>query len=178
MLLIDWGDWSLPEVAQMILRGTAIGDLHTYVLRPWTEGDELVHRTIAEIVQDWSRADPRTRREVVVVADGRSGRAFEVSDLLHRNRIPYTFRDRASEPGKQVLAAAAPESDGAVVGDTVNTASRIESQAPAGGVAVGAETLAALPPDTIARPLGSLSLKGKSEPLDTFLVVGLGPALA
>ncbi|MFP5417216.1 MAG: FAD-dependent oxidoreductase, partial [Actinomycetes bacterium] len=99
----------------MILRGTAIGDLHTYVLRPWTEGDELVHRTIAEIVQDWSRADPRTRREVVVVADGRSGRAFEVSDLLHRNRIPYTFRDRASEPGKQVLAAAAPESDGEVV---------------------------------------------------------------
>lgn len=114
-LLIDWGAWSDPSVGETILRGMGIGDLHGYVLRPWTAGDELFHRTIAEIVQDWSRADPRTEREVVVVADRHSGRAFEVSDLLLRNRIPYAFRDRDSDDGARVLDAAAPERDGEVV---------------------------------------------------------------
>lgn len=114
-LLVDWGAWSDPEVARTILRGTAVGDLDSYVLRPWTEGDELFHRTIAELVQEWSRRDPRTHREVVVVADPRSGRAFEVSNLLQRNRIPYAFRDRSSTPGQRVLEAAAPAREGEVV---------------------------------------------------------------
>ncbi len=114
-LLVDWGAWADPDVARTILRGSAVGDLHTYVLRPWTEGDELFHRTVAEIVQDWSRADPRNKREVVVVADPHSGRAFEVSSLLQRNRIPYAFRDRSSVQGQRVLEAAAPATDGEVV---------------------------------------------------------------
>ncbi|MFK5635011.1 MULTISPECIES: FAD-dependent oxidoreductase [unclassified Ornithinimicrobium] len=114
-LLVDWGAWSDPDVAELILRGTEIGDLHSYVLRPWTDGDELFHRTVAEIVQDWSRADPRNKREVVVVADKHSGRAFEVSNLLHRNRIPYAFRDRGTEAGQHVLESAEPHVDGEVL---------------------------------------------------------------
>lgn len=114
-LLVDWGAWADPAVARTILTGTALGDLHTYVLRPWTEGDELFHRTVAEMVQDWSRADPRTEREVVVVADPRSGRAFEISDLLHRNRVPYAFRDRGSPAGRRALRAAAAPDGGEVV---------------------------------------------------------------
>ncbi|MCK0110605.1 FAD-dependent oxidoreductase [Ornithinimicrobium sp. F0845] len=114
-LLIDWGSWSDAEVARVILQGSAVGDLHSYVLRPWTSGDELFHRTVAEFVQDWSRADPRTKREVVVVADRHSGRAFEISNLLHRNRIPYAFRERDSAQGHQVLEAATPPRHGEVV---------------------------------------------------------------
>lgn len=60
-----------------------------------------------------------------------------------------------------------------VIGDTVNTASRIESQAPAGGVAVGPGTLAALPGTARTRPLGGLTLKGKAEAVETHLVLGL-----
>jgi adenylate cyclase len=59
-----------------------------------------------------------------------------------------------------------------VIGDTVNTASRIEGQAPAGGVAIGPSTLADLP-DAVTRPLGPLTLKGKAEPVETFLLLGL-----
>lgn len=114
-LLVDWGAWSDPDVARMVLRGTAVGDLDSYVLRPWTEDDELFHRTVAELVQDWSRRDPLTKREVVVVGDPRAGRAFEISNLLQRNRIPYAFRDRDSAAGRQVLEAAAPPHVGEVV---------------------------------------------------------------
>lgn len=115
VLLIDWGAWSNPRVAQTILQGTALGDLHAYVLRPWVDGDELFHRTVAELVQDWSRADPRNDREVIVVADRHSGRGFQISNLLHRNRVPSAFRERSSEQGRRVLAEAAPARDGEVV---------------------------------------------------------------
>lgn len=114
-LLVDWGAWSDPAVAGLILRGTAVGDLHAYVLRPWTAGDELFQRTVAEVLQDWSRTDPRTKREVVLVGDRHAPRAFELSDLLHRNRIPYAFRAIDTERGRQALAAARPEHDGEVV---------------------------------------------------------------
>ena len=60
-----------------------------------------------------------------------------------------------------------------VIGDTVNTASRIEGQAPAGGVAVSAATLALLP-DATVEPLGFLTLKGKEEPVEVFRLLSLG----
>ncbi len=64
-----------------------------------------------------------------------------------------------------------------VIGDTVNTASRIEGRAPAGGVAVGPATLAALPPSVRTTPLGALALKGRTEPVETYLVLGLDPSV-
>jgi class 3 adenylate cyclase len=59
-----------------------------------------------------------------------------------------------------------------VVGDTVNVASRLEARAPVGGVAIGAETLARLP-DAVTEPLGALELKGKAEPVEAHVLLGL-----
>jgi thioredoxin reductase (NADPH) len=103
-LLVPWGSWADRATAHRILQGVAVGDIDYYVLKPWTNRDELFHRTIAEFVQDWSRNEPNNFREVVVVADGTSARGFAISDLLSRNRIPYAFRDRESALGKDVFA--------------------------------------------------------------------------
>lgn len=62
-----------------------------------------------------------------------------------------------------------------VIGDVVNVAARIESRAPAGGVAIGAETKALLP-RAETQSLGQLTLKGKSEPQEVFLLVDVRSA--
>ncbi|GAB3887156.1 adenylate/guanylate cyclase domain-containing protein [Terrabacter terrigena] len=60
-----------------------------------------------------------------------------------------------------------------VIGDAVNVASRIEGQAPVGGVAVTADTVALLP-GAVVEPLGPLDLKGKGEPVEAFVLQALG----
>jgi adenylate cyclase len=59
-----------------------------------------------------------------------------------------------------------------VIGDTVNTASRIEGKAPAGGVAVGTGTKEHLP-HARTTSLGPLVLKGKTEPVEAHLLISL-----
>ncbi|HEU5143885.1 MAG TPA: adenylate/guanylate cyclase domain-containing protein [Dermatophilaceae bacterium] len=59
-----------------------------------------------------------------------------------------------------------------VIGDVVNVASRLEGQAPVGGVALSAATLALLPGAQV-EPLGSLELKGRAEPVEAFALVSL-----
>ena len=59
-----------------------------------------------------------------------------------------------------------------VIGDTVNTASRIEGKAPGGGVAIGPGTKALLP-DAVTESLGLLELKGKAEPLEAHRLISL-----
>jgi class 3 adenylate cyclase len=60
-----------------------------------------------------------------------------------------------------------------IVGDTVNTASRLESEAPEGGVLIGAETRRALPRGTIVEAVPGLRVKGKQEPVDAYLLRAL-----
>ena len=59
-----------------------------------------------------------------------------------------------------------------IIGDAVNIASRIESMAPTGGVAMGPDTKALLP-DAVTTPLGAVQLKGRQEPLQVYLLTSL-----
>ena len=60
-----------------------------------------------------------------------------------------------------------------VFGDTVNLGSRLEGQAPAGGVVIAAMTRERLPEDVRVRPLPPLQVKGKSEPVVAYVLEGL-----
>ena len=61
-----------------------------------------------------------------------------------------------------------------VLGDAVNSASRLESAAPVGEVAIGAATLRALP-GAKTRSLGPTRVKGRSSPLDAHVLEALPP---
>jgi class 3 adenylate cyclase len=58
----------------------------------------------------------------------------------------------------------------AVVGDPINVGSRLEGQAPVGGVLVGAETYRRLPSNADAEAWPGLRVKGKATPVDAYVL--------
>ena len=63
-----------------------------------------------------------------------------------------------------------------VVGDTVNTGSRLEGHAPVGGVLIGAGTYERLPDGVVVEAMPGLRVKGKEAPLDAFVLRAMPPA--
>jgi class 3 adenylate cyclase len=61
----------------------------------------------------------------------------------------------------------------AVVGDTVNTGSRLEGQAPVGGVLIGEGTYRSLPEGAVAQARPGLRVKGKDTALDAYVLEAL-----
>jgi adenylate cyclase len=60
-----------------------------------------------------------------------------------------------------------------LVGDTVNLAARLESEAPVGEVVIGAGTLERLPESATVRRLPRLYVKGKAEAVEAYVLVAL-----
>jgi class 3 adenylate cyclase len=60
-----------------------------------------------------------------------------------------------------------------IIGDTVNTGSRLEGQAPVGGVLIGSGTYDRLPDGTVVEPVPGLRVKGRDAAVDAFLLRAL-----
>jgi class 3 adenylate cyclase len=60
-----------------------------------------------------------------------------------------------------------------MVGDTVNTGSRLEGLAPVGGVLVGAETYEQLRAGTLVEPKGGLQMKGEERAVEAYVLLAL-----
>jgi thioredoxin reductase (NADPH) len=104
-LLIDFGDWGDDDTAAAIREAMARGHIDYYVLKPWSEPDELFHRTVCEFLHEWRRATAQGRRELTVVAERFSPRGFELRNLLARNGVPHAFYASDSEEGRRLLEA-------------------------------------------------------------------------
>jgi adenylate cyclase len=109
----------------------------------------------------------------------RTALAFQASATEIAEQHPDWPRFRTGLNSGEVLAGLVGGTSGhrkhGVVGDTVNLAARLESVAPAGGVVIGAETAAALPPGAVVERLPPLEVKGKDEPVEAYVLHRLGP---
>jgi thioredoxin reductase (NADPH) len=127
-LLIRWGAWADRSTADAVLRAMALGHIDYYVLKPWRSPDELFHRTVAELVHEWSRSQPAGAGPVTLVGRRHSPRTSEVRSLLTRNGIPHAFRLADSEEGRAVVRSRAAGArlpvlvglDGSAVDDPTN----------------------------------------------------------
>lgn len=119
-----------------------------------------------------SDADPENAiRAALAVRDG----LVELNDGLDR-RLGIRLSMRVGIHTGTVLAAEARGAgDLAITGDTVNLASRLEGQAPPDGILISHETYRHVRGvfDVTAQDL--LTVKGRSQPVQTYLVLGARP---
>jgi len=108
-LLIRWGDWAHRPTADAVLQAMALGRIDYYVLKPWCSPDELFHRTVAELVLEWSRGHPSGAGPITVVGELWSSRTSEVRSLLARNGIPHGFHLAETDEGRRVAGTLAPD---------------------------------------------------------------------
>jgi len=108
-LLIEWGGWGDPATAEAIFEAMALGRIDYYVLKPERSPDELFHRTIAEFLFEWARAETSVQGEIEFVADPGSPRTHRLHDLLGRNGVPYVCHRPDTATGRELLAAAGRE---------------------------------------------------------------------
>lgn len=102
-LLVDFGAWGDAPTAAAIRHAMAVGDIDYYVLKPWRAHDELFHRTISEFFYEWSRAESRETREIVLVAPPFAPRGYELRNLLVRNGLPHVHAPSDSDEGRALL---------------------------------------------------------------------------
>jgi len=108
-LLIEWGAWGDAGTAAAIFEAMALGRIDYYVLKPQEGPDELFHRTVAEFLFEWARAESSVQGEIELVADPGSPRTHELHDLLGRNGVPYVCHTPDSDAGRALLAEAGRE---------------------------------------------------------------------
>ena len=77
--------------------------------------------------------------------------------------------------GEVVAVIGGPE-EWRITGDTVNTAARLQTAAPPGGVLVGETTALSVADAAELEETGPLTLKGKAEPVRGWIVTGILPA--
>lgn len=108
-LLIPWGGWADEETANAIRTAMALGHIDYYALEPWSMPDEIFHRLVTELLQEWRRQNAPGRRELTVVADPWSPRGHELRNLLARNGVPHAFHTPESAEGVEFLRSCSQE---------------------------------------------------------------------
>jgi thioredoxin reductase (NADPH) len=103
-LLIDWGEWGDRTTAEAIFDCMARREMDYYVMKPVHEPDEQFHRTMAEFLQEWSKATSSAGSEILVIGERWTPHAHRMRDLLARNGVPYRFCSSHSEEGRSLLA--------------------------------------------------------------------------
>jgi adenylate cyclase len=103
-------------------------------------------------------------------------RLQEEADDVARSHSDWP-RFRAGVNSGEVLAGVVGGSRGhrkhGVVGDTVNLAARLQSEAPVGKVVLGAETVRRLPPGAVLERLPEMRVKGRAEPVEAYVLRSL-----
>jgi len=108
-LLVAWGAWGDTATAEAIFEAMALGRIDYYVLKPQASPDELFHRTVAEFLFEWARAESSVQGEIELVAEPGSRRTHELHNMLSRNGVPYACHTPDSAAGRALLAEAGRE---------------------------------------------------------------------
>jgi thioredoxin reductase (NADPH) len=99
-LLTGWGDL---QVGDRLVRAAVLGQVDDWGLKPWQPGDEGFHQLVVGLLYEWAQLHRPGFQAVQVVGEQWSARAYELRDMLARNKVPYGFLPADSEQGRALL---------------------------------------------------------------------------
>lgn len=102
----------------------------------------------------------------------RTGLAMQATVAAYAEQVGVDIRLRVGvSTGEVLVGALRAGGDYTALGDVVNLASRLQSEAPPGGVLVGPATYLATRGAIAYDPAGTLTVRGRTEPVETWLAL-------
>jgi thioredoxin reductase (NADPH) len=98
--LVRWGAF---ETARPIFEAITVGQLDRWVYAPQHRADEEFHRSVTEVLDEWSARQGGGPEAVRVIGDRWDPHAQHLRDQLTRNRIPTGFYEAGSPGGRALL---------------------------------------------------------------------------
>jgi thioredoxin reductase (NADPH) len=91
------------QAATSVLRAMARGMIDAYLPAPGAGRDEVFHRGVSELLEEWAHEAAPAFPAVRIIAPQQSARAHELRDILSRNSVPYVFHAAESADGQRWL---------------------------------------------------------------------------
>src|SRR4051794_1064113 len=103
LLLTDWADFTTVEDTVQAL---TVGEIDTWVARPFGPADEEFHTVLTAALARWTHEADRAGVALTVVGEPWDGRTSALRDSFARLLLPFRFRDAGSAEGRALLDAA------------------------------------------------------------------------
>ena len=103
LLLTDWADFSTVDATVQAL---TVGEIDTWVARPFGPADEEFHTVITSALARWTHEHDRAGVALTIVGEPWEAAAGAMRDSFARLLLPFAFRDAASAEGRALLEAA------------------------------------------------------------------------
>lgn len=102
-LLLSYGDGAAYPLAR---RALVMGQVDTYLLKPWGDPEQRLYPVVSEILGSWARSTRPGVALLHIVGEWWAPRSHELRDLLARASIPYEFQSHDSDEGRRLLQQA------------------------------------------------------------------------
>jgi thioredoxin reductase (NADPH) len=99
-VLVSYGDGAAYPPLR---RALVVGEVDTYLLKPWGDPEERLYPVVSKILGGWARAARPRVALLHIVGEWWAPRSAEMRDLLERSSFPYRFYAHDSEDGQRLL---------------------------------------------------------------------------
>jgi thioredoxin reductase (NADPH) len=104
VVVVGWG--GLEEARDEIRQAAALGQIETYVARPWRDADEAFHHAVSKFLEEWDRTHRPQYEAIRIVGERWDAYTQALRDALHRSGVPFGFYEVGTERADELLASA------------------------------------------------------------------------
>jgi thioredoxin reductase (NADPH) len=102
-VMVTFGE--LEAVREPILRSAALGQIETYLAKPWRDADETFYHGVTKFLDEWDRTHRPQFEAIRLVGDPWDPYVHGLREALYRSGVPYGFYDASTDLGQRLLAA-------------------------------------------------------------------------